>query len=471
MFSSSFERFRIPINVLAYVSVAVPIHMTVHSNGLHFFWTVLFLTLLACVDRWTTESTEYTAFFFANRGGVTLTIFSLSLIMGTLLLVRAWHSGATWTNNSEIAQFTLQGALMGGMVRSVFLAMFRHLLRGKDTEVPRLLLLMTSLVLLWLFPLGHAHRIYSCFFVYGLGLGFGIQYLIRRKEHKRAEAARLGRYIVELLPSNRFLPAIEERVIRLYAKQKWHALDRLLGAQQENLTTLMALVRASSLRIKGEYPSARAIVEKELGREKHDHAYDTFLYLHKALNLADMDFREEMREALEMALQCHGDCFLSLVTKGLRIAEELSLDGNTNSDEAKEALNCIWEAMKINDKSQPKLAARIVGRAIPVTWTFLLDAYAYVLLKAGHIRFSRALLTECISEDPYFSSPYLHLAEWCIADILRSNSTRLAPSKKSQRIGRLCLAIAINLEGRRESLTKRRAKAFLRDYQHLLFGE
>jgi hypothetical protein len=157
----------------------------------------------------------------------------------------------------------------------------------------------------------------------------------------------------------------------------------------------------------------------------------------------------------------------------------------TEESSRRHALEYIWKALKVNEVTRPDLVASIVSRAVPVTWIFLLDAYAYVLLKAGHVTFSKALLAECINEDPYFSSPYLHLAEWCIADVLRTqNELRVSEGnasayqtrkdairrtvERSQRVGRLCLRIALALEEKRESLTKRRGEQLLRDYSVLL---
>jgi len=380
----------------------------------------------------------------------------------------------------------LEGALVGVIIRVLVLTRFEQLLKGANIEIPRILLLIALTVSIWLFPLVPSHRSYAGFYIYGLGVGFFVHYLLRRKEHKRAEASRLGQYIVELLGSAENISVQEDQIIRLYANQNWRALDKLFSNNQRQRTTLLAIVKASMLRIKGQYGEARAIVERELDRKEHDEKQEQYLHLHRALNLADLKQWERMYASLENALKCGRD-LLTLVTMGLRLAEEVPLNPADVSAEheakRQRALSCIWEALQINDVARPELVSSIIGRALPMTWTFLMDAYAYVLLKAGHVGFSKALLATCIYEDPYFSSPYLHLAEWSVADVLRqqdlytrksaNTSTKQleamqANIERSQRVGRLCLKIAIRLEKNKGSLTRSRALTLMSEYESLL---
>jgi hypothetical protein len=284
------------------------------------------------------------------------------------------------------------------------------------------------------------------------------------------------------------LDLTKDKLVRLYATQEWGKLNQVLSDLEDKPITLGVLVEASKLRIEGNYRKAREIVEKELARQERDDKLDTYLYLYLALSLADSDQRSEMNTSLGRATEDQTN-ILALITKALRTAEAIPIDSSkiTQADEIlrQEALRDIWKALRLNDMSRPDLVASIVGRAMPASWTFLLDAYAYVLMKAGHLAFSKALLTHCIYEDPYFSSPYLHLAEWCIADVLRaerdlrsvSRETKsdrkqrkaiITNAERSQRVGRLGLRIAIRLEGKREGLTKRRAQALLHEFEDLL---
>ena len=475
-------------SALSYVLLGLAVHIPIIFNHLPEYLALIFIGAILLADVLATQSPELTAFFIAQRRLVTVTVMTVGIALASLDLWLANGLGVLWHSRTILLQFGLQGAIVGVIVRVLVLAMFARLLRGDPIEVSRALLLGAFAVLVWLAPLAKSHRIFASAYALGFGMGFTLHYLVRHKEHTRAQAARLGRYIVESLGHVK-LEANEVEAVTYYAKQRWRKLDALLN-EKEDLTTVLAIVKASRLRIKGEYGYARDIIEAKLSDGEPDATLRTFLHLHLALNLADLGRRDQMRNALKDAMECHGDCLLSLVTNGLRTAEDIPLEGDSENsdseDSRQEALHCIWEALKINDGARPELIARIVGRSVPVTWTFLLDAYAYVLLKARHVRFSKALLTECIYEDPYFSSPYLHLGEWCISEVMRARR-RLearepkqviteqserdaiqANSERSRRVAKLCLNIAIQLEGGRKSLTKRRAGALLRDYSSLL---
>jgi hypothetical protein len=224
-------------------------------------------------------------------------------------------------------------------------------------------------------------------------------------------------------------------------------------------------------------------VEKEIHRPGHDHSLETFLYLHKALSLGDLNLEDQMVEALDQARTLNPKCLLTLVTTGVRIAENLHFNGEdgyeAEANRRQQALSYIWDALKLNERLEAELIPRIVGRAVPVTLTFLLDSYAYVLLKAGHDKLSRALLSQCLADDPYFPSPYLHLGEWYIAHILRADieagqtkdeakkAELLASVKRYRRVAPLCLHIALRLEGQRDNVTKRRAADLLDRYSRI----
>lgn len=473
------------ISIAGYILLYLANHVLLHINNLPVYAAAVLVLIVLLCDILATRKPEFTAILIAQRQHVAAGVTTLSLLVGSFLLVRSRGNSPLGQSFIVLLQFALQGAVVGVMVRMLVLAVFARLLKGSPIDTHRALLLVAISIFLWLFPLGESHRFYASFYVFGFGLGFALHHLVRNEEHRRAQIARHGRHIVELLGSTP-LSSDEIDAVRYYANQRWRKLDRLLRQHERRPTTVLAIVKASEERIKGRYPEARNTVETELEREEHDESLDTYLLLHKALSLGDQGPKSQMLDALKRARERNPKCLLTLVTTGLRIAEEIPLNYDDRAgdlaveDRTKEALAFVWEALKQNDIVQPALAARILGRAVPVTWTFLLDAYAYVLLKAGHHRFSRALLTECIYEDPYFSSPYLHLGEWCIAEILRgqrqTNLTQIpdlddAPTssaRRSRRVGALCLNIAIRLEGARQSLTARRANELLETHRDLL---
>ncbi len=467
-----------------YVLLYVANHYLFHVNHLSGYWAIPFvLGVLAC-DILAIRQPAFTAVLIAKRHIVADALMVASLLVGTLALLLSNTAPALDYSSLVLPQFALQGAVVGVVVRMLVLAVFARLLKGSHVEIHRLFLLVALTIFLWLFPFLESHRLYAGFYLYGFGLGFWIHYLVRNKEHLRAQTARHSRNITELLGNSVKLTGMEVDAVKHYARQAWRHLDRLFSNTEHHPTTVLAIIKASAQRLKGRYDEARTTIDVELARDGHDTSLDTFLYLHKALSLGDLNLKAEMRETLQKASQCEANCLLTLVTKGLRIAEELpfleevSPSDASHEDQRHEALKFIWEALKLNEVARPELIARIVGRTVPVTWTFLLDAYAYVLLKAGHHRFSRALLIDCIYEDPYFSAPYLHLGEWCIAELLKASRPNSSASdevdgaqrpsmERSRRVAPLCLNIAIRLEGGRRSLTKRRARELLDRYSNL----
>lgn len=377
--------------VAGYVCLFIAVHYPVNHSGLTEYVAVFFVGGIALADLLLTQKAEFTSFFIARRGLVTFAIIVISLILAAAAILRTDSPRELLKHKIELIQFVLQGALVGVMVRVLILAMFARLLRGTPIEMTRLLLLGALTVFIWLFPLGQTHRHYSAPYVLGFALGFTLHYVVRQREHERAQAARLGRNIVESL-GDVSLKASEVDAVRYYAKQRWRGLTNLLD--QHEMTPVLAIIKASMKRIQGQYHEARTIVEQELAKGGHTPTLHTYLYLHRALNLSDLNMPlKEVHDDLDEAMKCSSDCLLSLVTKGLRTAEEIPLNTNDPNDHrTDEALGYIWEALKINDRSRPELVARIVGRAVPVTWTFLLDSYAYVLLKAGHVRFQKLCL-------------------------------------------------------------------------------
>ena len=209
--------------------------------------------------------------------------------------------------------------------------------------------------------------------------------------------------------------------------------------------------------MKGNYSEALLAIDKELGNDKRFMDMDNVLHLSRALNLgelagdSDKSKREQMFQALEEACGQKGACFLAEATYALRLAEDASFEKN-------EKVHTAWphmlKAVQLNEADKkPRPEAFVLGTTIPVTRTFLLDTYGYVLFKEGYRRLSRSLFTHCIYVDPNFSSPYLHLAEWYI--ICRPNNDN------ATKVAKLCLEIAILLEGKKASLIRIRAETKL----------
>lgn len=469
--------------VTGYIVIYAANHYLLHQYNLPFYVAPLFVGAVLVCDLLATLNPAFTAYIMAHRHYIAGAVMLVSLLLGTGALVT---SAPVNYSVLVLSQFTLQGFVVGVVVRTLILTVAVRFLNGSQVEVHKLLLLLALTIFLWLFPFLESHRLYAGFYLYGFGIGFCLHYLVRNREHRRAQTMRHGRHILELLGgTNLILKGVEFQAVSYYANHKWRKLHDLLLRNEHQPTTVLAILKASYQRIHGDYAEARATIEIELDRPDHDHSLEKFLYLQMALSLGDLSLEHLMVEALDQARTLDPQCLLTLITTGVRIAEQLHFDGEpdyeTEGDKREAALEYIWDALKLNERLEPELMSRIVGRAVPVTLTFLLDSYAYVLLKAGHDKLSRALLTQCLVYDPYFSSPYLHLGEWYVAHILKAKALAshtndevkkaelLASVNRYRRVAPLCLHVALQLE-RRDSRIKRRATAMLDRYLQVLLS-
>ncbi|HEV7586584.1 MAG TPA: hypothetical protein VGO40_00545 [Longimicrobium sp.] len=479
------------VRILTYLLPAPVIHLFILENHLPEYLTLVLVFAVGACEYLATARPQVTAWLIANRVIVARMVMVLSVLASIPFLfvpISGRPPGIT-----DLLQFALQGMVVGVIMRMLILAMFARLLKGASVEVYRGLLFLALTMFLLLFPMNSYHpRAYAASYLMGFGVGFMLHYVVRRREHKRAQEARYGRHIAELVagtqaedtqnadgigPRAIVLQTTEARALKDYAEQRWRRLERSLEANRHP-TTVLAIVKASLQRIKGRYAEARNTVDTELQRPGCRSDLKAFLYLHLALSLGDTDLKDDMHKALDKALETDPKCLLALVTKALRIAEDLPLvpEEPVEQDVVSrrgEILKLIWRAQGLHETTPPELVTTVVERAVPMTWTFLLDSYAYVLLKAGHHKFARVLFTQCIYEDPYFSSPYLHLGEWCIADLQKVKSAsarglKHGRARRSRRIGVLCLYIAIHLEKKRQSLTRRRAQEMLDTLEDLV---
>ncbi len=128
----------------------------------------------------------------------------------------------------------------------------------------------------------------------------------------------------------------------------------------------------------------------------------------------------------------------------------------------------MWKGITALRDIPTDVLKTVMGAAVPLTWTFLLDAYGFGLLKAGHLRLSRSLLEKCIKDDPSFSSPYVHLAEWYLTyDKMQQKAGSRAPTSREitrktvRTLAEVCLHLTLKLEGKRNSRISRRARTLL----------
>lgn len=429
-----------------------------------FSLSVLILDIIAAKNQ------RIVAIFYTQRTILAGVVLLMSVLVAALIL-----SGERSIDTLRAARFTtiitffVEGFVVGAMVRTLFLAHFTRKLRGVDTDIQKLLLMVGLAVFVWLFPISQAHLPFGAVYLLGFGLGFYVHYMVRNIEHRFAQSVRQGQHIVQMFNSSRIhIEPVVMEAIRAYAHNRGRKLKSLLEDRDHAHNPPMTILYASALRRKGDYSKALKQIEHALAQGRPASEYRTTLLLLKALCHADLNERKDMYSALKSAIRLDNECLLAKVSLALRSAEELSVKdiGKRRRATQKESiLEGIWKAVKLNELElsiEPFLS--VIESSVPVTWTFLLDAYAYVLLKYGRRKFSKSLLLQCIYEDPIFSSPYLHLGEWYEYEA-QTRIDRDGEHDKVKNLAKLCYHITICLEGIKDSLIKRRAVNLLRDLE------
>lgn len=381
-----------------------------------------------------------------------------------------------------ITQFLLEGAVVGLVIRMLLLNLFANILRAKDVHLSKVLILIAWGVFIIIFPIAKEHRGLSSVFVLGFGIGFLLHYIVRVQDKKDAQKNRLRQNIMALIEvlkneedydghdssveapkSRNKLTQVEETAVDLYSSQKWKSLASLLHKSKETVT--LFFIRLSMHRKLHQYETALGLIREKMEdiRQKGDasdyKSHEHFLHLHFALNESERfdhtgnwKNRDNIFNNLEIAHKINPKCLLTCATYALRLAGEIGKEKNdekANNDLKNMSLELIWEAMKSYEGPEnPKPVSLVTGMTVPVTYKFLMDTYGYVLLKNGMLRFAKALIQQCIYEDPTYSAAFLHHAEWFIEYYnnfnRKNNKKNIGESWK--KAARLNLYIAIELE-------------------------
>jgi tetratricopeptide (TPR) repeat protein len=459
---------------IAYVALLVLLKAFVDGQHPPWYWTLAFLCAIVAVDSLTETNPTVTAWIYTAKRDVTLIASGTSVLLGLILLVARHPSGGIGPNSyPELVSFGLQGVLVGVLLRVVLTAYFAQLLRDSTILAQRLMLMVAVTILVMLLPTGTTHRHWTGLFLIGVGLGFYLHYLVRGKEHARAMRFRLLQNISSSLElSTEQLRPSEVGAVKAFAALRWSDFDRILETAEQSgvVTTVLKCLEASKYRLEGDYDRALNILTHELGRSLRSREFDALLHLQMALNYGDNADAAAMESSLKESEAANPDCLLTQVTIALREAESIqSAEAAADSTRVRsqnELLRRLWKAMDLYERqSSHRLLALVTGSTVPMTWTFLQDAYGYILLKSGRPRFAKSLFVQSIHEDPTFASAYLHLGEWYLNDAHRRPSSK-RPSdgrsvERSLHLARTCFHIAKAFQKTRNSLIRRRAQALL----------
>jgi hypothetical protein len=421
------------------------------------------------INWFLSEKPGVRAMLLAKRQTVCIWVFTISCIIALTFILLPLNQNISRVDEFTAAKLLTKGLVVGIVFRSFFGKVgFRSLFLMPVGGQKLLLLLAYTLGLLFFpFELGISAGLYT----FGFGCGFLSQFTARSFHYQKAQALRIGQTILQILED--IQPDIKPKetdAIRYYANHNFRELKSLLA--KTPLTTVLVVIKASMERSLGKYDDCLDTIENEFKNPNRKKELEGHLFLQKSLCHGEKGGEENedtMEEALKQALSQKPNCLLANATYSLRLSEgplkTLTLP-----------LSVIWKALRRDIyRPSPELMEAIVGKSVPMTWTFLIDVFAYGLIKAGDLRFSRPLLTQCIQEDPAFSSAYLHLGEWYNARKEKEKNdwkkVKNKDEKKSQGhlrkleeyadAARYCFYVAKYIEGDRSSRIRRRAEEFL----------
>jgi len=365
------------------------------------------------------EFSEYSPLFlskvFTNRKIVAYSVIAFCSIIAAYLFYK-YSPNALIQSMSlfeliiVITQFAIQGAIVGVLIRMLFLNLFAQVIRFGDIHKAKILILSAWMVFFIMFPFGLSHKSLSWAYVWGFGIGFYIHYSVRRRDKRRAYMRNLKERILKESNAATLSPP-EKKAIELYVNRKWGELNLLLVKIPKE-SDLITFIKSAMFRNLKEYEKAINIIESKLKKNPQKQLH--FYYLHRALNEIDIyrddpDDEKMVFEYLEKAYEGNNNCMLTCAIFSLKLSSKT--DGLSTRD-IDRAHDLIWNAITIfEEQKSHNIISLITGMTVPVTYTFLLDTYAYSLFKLGRIKLAKELFYQCIFKDPNYSNTYLHLAE------------------------------------------------------------
>lgn len=413
---------------LLYITLIAVIKLFIEEHHFSLF-TYILLSLFFIIPELISEyKPEYLAFFFVQRRLLVGIVLLLCTLPSVYFYSRYPFPDDFFIDNFAAIKYMLSVLLQGGIVglvtRMLVLSTFYQMIRARDVYISKVLILVVYTVFLTMLPVKYMYFI--SFYILGFGLGFLIHYLSRISERRNASYSRLRQNLLSMIESLKKeakykLTLEENKAVNQYANQKWGKLNRLLNLPESEVLFFIKLCMHRKLH---QYNAALYLLdEKERQRPDWYKRNEQFFYLHRALNQNDktdnkddVEIKATIIGDLRRAVKIDHSCLLSNASLALKLANEIDLDSEKECDcsKKKEAIKYILRAMNIYEErdKEPRIISFATGMTIPFTYSFLLDTYGYILLKNGNLRFAKALLIQCLYQDPSFSASYLHLAEW-----------------------------------------------------------
>ncbi len=443
-------------NLLGYLILYVAVSYYIKSKGYNFEVAIFLTIIIGLIDLSVEVSPRWAAKLFTKRAHIAYGIFIICLLIGLVLAALNESYRPTVPDLISNSRYFFHGMLLGVVTRVLLTALINRTIKGADAHELKFGLMISFAAFLVSIPINAGEQELTSIILVGVGSGFFAHYGIRSREHRRAAKDRSDRHFLGAIDkSKEQLKNFEFEALKLYRESDWIELANKLKQHEEPENTFLINIKVAMERAQGQYEKALITVTQELERPTRDTLHDNPLMLQYALVLGELNQRPKMYEALEKTLDRFSDCILTTVTLALRLAEDIpfsrdEIESKKHADKQSRALDLIWNALQLIEKKPPaSLLVSLLGASIPVNGSFLLDSYGYVLLKTGRFFLARTLLHQCIYMDPHFSSPYLHLAELYL--VTKSNPDLI----------QLCAWIAIDLEGSRDSLIKKRARQIL----------
>lgn len=366
-----------------------------------------------------------------------------------------------------LSQILIQGIVVGVLSRVILLDMFASIIRAENVVKSSVFVAFSFLVFLFLFPISTNHRWMSPVFMLGCGLGFFLHFATRRREQKSSLYKKFKLRILETAEGEN-LSDREKQALNLFVNRKWKKLQSFIsnGVSTRNIE----FMELSMLHAVGEYEKALNKLD-DIKKSSPPNDLSHFHYLHVAINESEkFDHRKDwknlkiIRDSLKEAISLNPNCMMTNANLALYLVNK------NKGTQFKDPLNLIWKAIKeYENNTMDSLISLITGMGVPVTYAYLLDIYAYVLLKKGKTRFAKQFLFQCLYLDPNHSSTYLHLAEYYYILCTNSTNSKYAVKYKHwKKTAKMCLHIARFLERRKKntnggSLIYNRAEQLLGD--------